>query len=85
MSVMYVLRDCTIQALANGSVTQCFIRGNTQAAKKKKKPISSPPLAFAKGPIFLSNYCKGPTVLLMGEGVMIHFGKDFLPEPLSGS
>ena len=28
--------DCTIWAPANGDVTQCFLRGNTQAAKKKK-------------------------------------------------
>ena len=25
------------------------------------------------------NYCKGLTVLLLGEAVVIHFGKDFFP------
>ena len=37
VSVMSIFfRHCTIWAPANGDVTQCFLRGNTQAAKKKK-------------------------------------------------
>ena len=38
MSVMYklFLRDCAVWASANGGVTQCFLRRNTLAAKKKK-------------------------------------------------
>ena len=38
MSVMYklLLRDCAVWASANGGVTQCFLRRNTLAAKKKK-------------------------------------------------
>ena len=31
------------------------------------------------------NYCKDLTVLLLGEAVVIHFGKDFFPKPLGGS
>ena len=31
------------------------------------------------------NYCKGLTVLLLAEAVVIHFGNDFFPKPLGGS
>ena len=36
MSVTSIFRDCVIWAPANGGVTQCFLRGNTKAAKNKK-------------------------------------------------
>ena len=72
VSVMSIFfRHCTIWAPANGDVTQCFLRGNTQAAKKKKTYWSCC-LSCRKG-----NYCKGPTILLLGKGLVIPFGKDF--------
>ena len=45
MSVMYklLLRDCAVWAPGNGGVTQCFLRCNTLAAKKKKKPAGNTP------------------------------------------
>ena len=50
VSVMSIFfRHCTIWAPANGDVTQCFLRGNTQAAKKKKKTYWSCSLSCRKG------------------------------------
>ena len=65
-------RDCTIWAPANGGVTQCFLRGNTQAAKKKKNLLVMLLWVVAKG-----NYCNGSTILLLGEGVGDSFWQGF--------
>ena len=73
-------RDCTIWAPANGGVTQCFLRGNTQAAKKKKNL-----LVMLLG---LSQRVITVTVQLFcswGKGLVIPFGKDFFSEPFGGS
>lgn len=45
MSVMYklLLRDCAVWAPANGGVIQCFLKRNTLAAKKEKKPTGNAP------------------------------------------
>ena len=45
MRVMYklLLRDCAVWAPANGGVIQCFLKCNTLAAKKEKKPTGNAP------------------------------------------
>ena len=45
MRVMYklLLRDCAVWAPANGVVIQCFLKRNTLAAKKEKKPTGNAP------------------------------------------
>ena len=45
MRVMYklLLRDCAVWAPAIGGVIQCFLKRNTLAAKKEKKPPGNAP------------------------------------------
>ena len=76
VSVMSMFfRDCTIWAPANGDVTQCFVRGNTQAAKKKVELLQR--VITVRVQLFCS----------WGKGLVIPFGKDFFSEPraLGGS
>ena len=73
VSVMSVLfRDCTIWAPANGDVTQCFLRGNTQAAKKKKNLlVMLLELSQRVITVRVQLFCS------WGKGLVIPFGKDF--------
>ena len=75
-------RDCTIWAPANGDVTQCFLKGNTQAAKKKKYLlVMLLELLQRVITVRVQLFCS------WGKGLVIPFGKDFFSEPraLGGS
>ena len=92
MSVMYklLLRDCAVWASANGGVTQCFLRRNTLAAKKKKTLLVMVLELSQRGCSWCDTHeCSVASFFCvitvrvqlfcsLGGGV-IHFGKDFFP------